>query len=198
MEKVYHYRSPLGGITIATDGEALIGLWFDGQEHFGSTLGEGSGAGREAATAVGGAAIADAAAVDAGPGAADPEAVRSVVIDETVEWLDQYFSGKMPDHTPKIRLIGTDFRKRVWEKLLTVPYGQTTTYGELAAELAEGAAGNAAKGASARAVGGAVARNPISIIVPCHRVLGAGGSLTGYAGGTEKKAALLELEKSRG
>ena len=167
MEKAYHYRSPLGGITIATDGEALIGLWFDGQEHFGSTLSEA-------------------------------EAVRPAVIDETVEWLDQYFSGKMPDHTPKIRLIGTDFRKRVWEKLLTVPYGQTTTYGELAAELAEGGTGSAAKGTSARAVGGAVARNPISIIVPCHRVLGAGGSLTGYAGGIEKKAALLELEKSRG
>lgn len=180
MEKAYHYRSPLGGITIASDGEALIGLWFDGQEHFGSTLGEGFGAGREAATA------------------ADSEAVRPAVIDETVEWLDQYFSGKMPDHTPKIRLIGTDFRKRVWEKLLTVPYGQTTTYGELAAELAEGGTGSAAKGTSARAVGGAVARNPISIIVPCHRVLGAGGSLTGYAGGIEKKAALLELEKSRG
>ena len=141
---------------------------------------------------------AEAAAVDTGPAAADPETARPSVIDETVEWLDQYFSGKMPDHTPKIRLIGTDFRKRVWEKLLTVPYGQTTTYGELAAELAEGAAGSAAKGASARAVGGAVARNPISIIVPCHRVLGAGGSLTGYAGGIEKKAALLELEKSRG
>ena len=167
MEKAYHYRSPLGGITIASDGEALIGLWFDGQEHFGSTLSEA-------------------------------EAVRPAVIDETVEWLDQYFSGKMPDHTPKIRLIGTDFRKRVWEKLLTVPYGQTTTYGELAAELAEGGTGSAAKGTSARAVGGAVARNPISIIVPCHRVLGAGGSLTGYAGGIEKKAALLELEKSRG
>lgn len=184
MEKIYHYRSPLGGITIATDGEALIGLWFDGQEHFGSTLGEG-------------AAAVDAGPAAADPEAADPEAARPAVIDETVEWLDQYFSGKMPDHTPKIRLIGTDFRKRVWEKLLTVPYGQTTTYGELAAELAEGAAGSAAKGASARAVGGAVARNPISIIIPCHRVLGAGGSLTGYAGGIEKKAALLELEKSR-
>ena len=167
MEKAYHYRSPLGGITIASDGEALIGLWFDGQEHFGSTLSEA-------------------------------EAVRPAVIDETVEWLDQYFSGKMPDHTPKIRLIGTDFRKRVWEKLLTVPYGQTTTYGELAAQLADAGKDGAAKGASARAVGGAVARNPISIIVPCHRVLGAGGSLTGYAGGIEKKAALLELEKSRG
>lgn len=175
MEKIYHYRSPLGGITIATDGEALIGLWFDGQEHFGSTLGEGAGA------ETGAAIPAD--------GTAEADADRPAVIDETVEWLDQYFSGKMPDHTPKIRLIGTDFRKRVWEKLLTVPYGQTTTYGELAAELA--------KGASARAVGGAVARNPISIIIPCHRVLGAGGSLTGYAGGIEKKAALLELEKSR-
>ena len=184
MEKIYHYRSPLGGITIATDGEALIGLWFDGQEHFGSTLSEGSGA-----------AAADAAEVVAG---ADLETARPAVIDETVEWLDQYFSGKRPDHTPKIRLIGTDFRKRVWEKLLTVPYGQMTTYGELAADLADAGTGSAAKGASARAVGGAVARNPISIIVPCHRVLGAGGSLTGYAGGIEKKAALLELEKSRG
>lgn len=184
MEKIYHYRSPLGGITIATDGEALIGLWFDGQEHFGSTLGEGAGA------ATGAAIPAD--------GTAEADADRPAVIDETVKWLDQYFSGKRPDHTPKIRLIGTDFRKRVWEKLLTVPYGQTTTYGELAAQLADAGTDGAAKGASARAVGGAVARNPISIIVPCHRVLGAGGSLTGYAGGIEKKAALLELEKSRG
>ena len=180
MEKAYHYRSPLGGITIASDGEALIGLWFDGQEHFGSTLGE-----------------ADGAAIPA-DGTAEADADRPAVIDETVKWLDLYFSGKRPDHTPKIRLIGTDFRKRVWEKLLTVPYGQTTTYGELAAQLADAGKGSAAKVASARAIGGAVARNPISIIVPCHRALGAGGSLTGYAGGIEKKAALLELEKGRG
>ena len=99
-------------------------------------------------------------------------------------WLDIYFSGREPDFTPPLRLRGTPFRERVWAALLEIPYGETVTYGRLAAKL----------NSSPRAVGSAVGRNPVSLIVPCHRVLGADGSLTGYAGGVEKKACLLRLE----
>ena len=103
---------------------------------------------------------------------------------ETARWLDIYFAGGQPDFTPPLHLIGSDFRRRVWKRLLEIPYGQTTTYGALLGD-----------GASARAVGGAVGRNPISIIVPCHRVIGADGSLTGYAGGVDRKIRLLALER---
>ena len=99
-------------------------------------------------------------------------------------WLDIYFSGREPGFRPPLSLHGTPFRVRVWTALLEIPYGRTVTYGGLAERL----------GSSPRAVGSAVGRNPISIIVPCHRVLGAGGGLTGYAGGLEKKAYLLRLE----
>ncbi len=107
------------------------------------------------------------------------------------EWLDMYFSGEEPDFTPPLRLRGTDFQKSVWRELLNIPYGRTATYGEIAKRLA---AARGAERMSARAVGAAVGRNPISIIVPCHRVVGANGSLTGYAAGTDKKAFLLTLE----
>ena len=99
-------------------------------------------------------------------------------------WLDTYFSGREPDFTPPLHMPGTPFRERVWAALLEIPYGETVTYGELAARL----------GSSPRAVGAAVGRNPVSLIVPCHRVLGADGSLTGYAGGVERKEYLLKLE----
>ena len=101
-------------------------------------------------------------------------------------WLDIYFSGQEPDFTPPLHLIGSAFRLRVWARLLEIPYGQTTTYGALLGD-----------GASARAVGGAVGHNPISLIIPCHRVVGTDGSLTGYAGGIDKKARLLALEKDK-
>ena len=104
-------------------------------------------------------------------------------LDETARWLDIYFAGGQPDFTPPLHLIGSDFRRRVWKRLLEIPYGQTTTYGALLGG-----------GMSAQAVGGAVGHNPISIIVPCHRVIGANGSLTGYAGGIDKKIGLLTLE----
>ncbi len=106
-------------------------------------------------------------------------------------WLDEYFEGHVPDWYPPLNLKGTDFQKEVWAELLTIPYGGTVTYGELAARLAER---RGIKRMSAQAVGGAVGRNPVSIIVPCHRVMGAGGDLTGYGGGIENKAALLRLE----
>ena len=137
MEYTCHYDSPLGGITIASDGTALTGLWFDGQKYFAQTL--------------------------------DPEHENKSlpVLEETCKWLDIYFDGKAPD------------------------YGRTMTYGEIADRIA---AERGLRGMSAQAVGGAVGHNPISIIIPCHRVLGADGSLTGYAGGIDKKAKLLELE----
>ena len=109
----------------------------------------------------------------------------------TREWLDLYFLGKAPDFMPPFSVSGTKFRKEVWELLLQIPYGQTTTYGELAKKLA--ARRNIAR-MSAQAVGSAVGHNPVSILIPCHRVIGSDGSLTGYAGGIEKKAALLALE----
>ena len=107
-------------------------------------------------------------------------------------WLDIYFSGKEPDFKMPLHVIGTDFQKEVWRILCQIPYGKTMTYGEVAARLA------ARKGLahmSAQAVGGAVGHNKISILVPCHRVVGVDGSLTGYAGGMDKKVKLLTLEK---
>jgi methylated-DNA-[protein]-cysteine S-methyltransferase len=104
-----------------------------------------------------------------------------------------YFDGEIPDFTPPLALKGTEFRRAVWEILLAIPYGATTTYGEIAERIAR----LNGKKSSARAVGGAVARNPVSLIVPCHRVVGADGSMTGYAGGIERKVKLLELEKKK-
>lgn len=110
------------------------------------------------------------------------------VLRQTLRWLDIYFSGSEPDLMPPLELHGSDFRRRVWAELAKIPYGETVTYGEIAKKLGV---------KSAQAVGGAVGHNPVSIIVPCHRVLGADGSLTGYAGGTDKKARLLELERGK-
>ncbi len=108
------------------------------------------------------------------------------------KWLDTYFTGKEPDFELPLHFIGTRFQREVWEILYTIPYGQTMTYGEIAKILAER---HGIKRMSAQAVGGAVGRNRISIIVPCHRVIGANGNLTGYGWGIEKKVALLSLEK---
>ena len=100
-------------------------------------------------------------------------------------WLDLYFSGRQPDFLPPIKLFGTDFQRRVWQALLEIPYGQTIAYGDLARRIGC---------RSAQAVGQAVGKNPIAIIIPCHRVIGSDGSLTGYAYGIEKKRYLLQLE----
>ena len=154
-DAIGHYASPLGAITMASDGTALTGLWFDGQKYFGATL------------------SADAAERDL------------PVFAQASRWLDLYFAGSPPPFTPPIVLRTTPFRQRVCRFLMGIPYGETMTYGAVAAALGVG---------SARAVGGAVGRNPISLIVPCHRVVGADGRLTGYAGGTDRKAALLAAE----
>lgn len=114
------------------------------------------------------------------------------LFEKVKKWLDIYFSGKEPDFTIPLHLTGTDFQNEVWEILCTIPYGQTMTYGEIAKRIASR---KGLQHMSAQAVGSAVGHNRISIIVPCHRVVGADGSLTGYAGGIEKKAKLLKLEK---
>ena len=162
MIYTYHYTSPLGGITLAGDGESLTGLWFDGQKYFPHKL------------------------------ISESTEAELPIFTQTSNWLDIYFGGKIPDFTPPVRLQTTPFRKAVYDILLTIPYGHTMTYGEIANIIAK------AKGTermSAQAVGGAVGHNPVSIIIPCHRVVGADGSLTGYAGGLDKKTALLNLEK---
>ena len=114
-----------------------------------------------------------------------------VVFDQTRRWLDLYFSGREPGFMPALNPVGSAFRRAVWEILLKIPYGKTTTYGQIAGEIA--AARGLAK-MSAQAVGGAVGHNEISIIIPCHRVIGAHGNLTGYAGGIDRKIKLLKLE----
>lgn len=113
------------------------------------------------------------------------------VILEAKRWLAIYFSGIKPDFTPPIMLSGSEFRKEVWERLSLIPYGKTTAYGQIASEIAKA---HGSKRISAQAVGGAVGHNPVSIIVPCHRVIAANGSLSGYAGGLNRKIALLKLE----
>lgn len=113
------------------------------------------------------------------------------ILTEAKKWLDVYFSGEEPNFIPPLHLNGSAFRQAVWQILLQIPYGQTVSYGEIARKMAE--MENTSR-MSAQAVGGAVGHNEISIIIPCHRVVGANGSLTGYAGGIDKKIALLELE----
>lgn len=162
MAYIYHYHSPLGGITVSSNGSEITGLWFDGQKYFGDTLPK------------------------------DCEEKDLPVFEQTKKWLDIYFSGKAPDFTPPLKMETTFFRKAVWEIMLTIPFGQTMTYGEIADCIAR------QKGLakmSAQAVGGAVGHNSISLIIPCHRVVGTNGSLTGYAGGIEKKVKLLTMEK---
>lgn len=111
------------------------------------------------------------------------------VFAETARWLDRYFSGREPEGTPPLSPAGTPFQLEVWALLRQIPYGATTTYSALARELGRSAS-------SARAVGAAIGRNPISLLIPCHRVLGAGGALTGYAGGLDRKRRLLALERA--
>ena len=168
---LYRYASPLGGLTLSGDGKALTGLWFDGQKYFMETCGP-----------------------DGTPVRLSPERCQEgppSMFAEAQAWLDRYFGGGVSDFTPPLRLYGTAFRKTVWTLLLRVPYGHTVTYGELAASTAK-ALGIARM--SARAVGNAVGHNPVSLIVPCHRVVGAGGRLTGYSAGLDAKTRLLALE----
>ncbi|MDO4545774.1 MAG: methylated-DNA--[protein]-cysteine S-methyltransferase [Bacillota bacterium] len=163
MQYISQYQSPMGDILLAADDTGLTGLWFEGQKYFALYLDE------------------------------NHMEKELPVLTQTKKWLDVYFSGKEPDFKVPLHFTGTDFQNDVWEILYSIPYGQTTTYGEIAKKLA---AKRGLKRMSAQAVGGAVGRNEISVIVPCHRVVGTNGSLTGYAGGIDKKIALLKLENA--
>lgn len=161
MQYISRYQSPIGGILLAADSTGLTGLWFEGQKYFARCLDR------------------------------EHEEKEIPLFESVKGWLELYFSGKNPDFTPPLHAAGTEFQNEVWEILSAIPYGQTTTYGEIARRLA------VKKGLphmSAQAVGGAVGHNEISIIIPCHRVVGSDGSLTGYAGGVDKKRFLLALE----
>ncbi len=162
MQYTNSYRSPLGPITLASDGARLTGLWFDGQKYFAATLSQ--------------------------------EAVDTPlpVFDQTKRWLDCYFRGETPAFLPPLAPQGSSFRQAVWGILRQIPYGTVMTYGNIAKQIARQ---RGLETMSAQAVGGAVAHNPISILIPCHRVVGEHGSLTGYAGGIDKKVQLLTLEK---
>ena len=124
----------------------------------------------------------------------DPVEREIPVFTRTKHWLDLYFSGRRPDFTPPMHLSGTDFQRDVWQLLAAIPYGEIRTYGQVAQALAEK---RGLPHMSAQAVGGAVGRNPISILIPCHRVVGAKGALTGYAGGIDRKRWLLTLEQAQ-
>lgn len=161
MQYTAAYQSFVGDVLLAADETGLTGLWFEGEKFYALSL--------------------------------DPEHEEreTPIFAITRRWLDIYFSGHEPDFMPPVHMIGSEFRRCVWELLLQIPYGTTVTYGDLARQVARR---RGLRRMSAQAVGGAVGHNEISIIVPCHRVVGTNGSLTGYAGGVDKKRRLLELE----
>lgn len=161
MQYVCKYSSPLGDMTMAGNGHALTGVWFDGQKYF--------------------------PPIPAGI----REAPDCPVFRQARAWLDRYFDGENPGEMPALYVEGTPFRMMVWNILREIPYGTVLTYGDIARQIArrEGKAHM-----SAQAVGGAVGHNPVSIFIPCHRVVGNDGSLTGYAGGLSVKGKLLSLE----
>ncbi len=242
MYYIDHYDSPFGGITLASDGAALNGLWFDGQKYFGDTLPPcGAQSGSDGRRRRGRTAFRQK------PDPLQEEDVRRgaiCIFDQTKEWLDLYFHGGIPDFMPPLAMFQeqeeaqsfgetsravseakvpekgadraagaavkfdhsdmvflgdkpprftriTPFRQSVWRVLLTIPYGKTMTYGRIAEQLARS---SGSEYVSPQAVGGAIGHNPVSVIVPCHRVLSSTGSLTGYAGGVDIKWKLLALE----
>ena len=162
MQYINHYKSPIGGITLGSDGENIIGLWFDGEKYFGDTLYE------------------------------QTEEKELPVFDLTKQWLDIYFSGKNPNFIPKYKIKNlTPFRQEVTNIMNSIEYGKVVTYNDISKIIAKK---RNLKRMSSQAVGGAVGWNPICIIIPCHRVVGTNGSLTGYGGGMKNKVELLKLE----
>ena len=158
-----YYLSPVGRLKLASDGKSLVGLWIEGQKYFNGTVMEQM-----------------------------VKEDRLELFDSVRAWLDRYFSGDRPSVTElPLAPAGGAFRQGVWKILCQIPYGEVTTYGEIAEQMAFQMHKSHM---SAQAVGGAVGHNPISIIIPCHRVVGTNGSLTGYAGGIEKKVWLLTHE----
>lgn len=157
------YPSPIGDITLACEGDNLVGLWMDGQKYHGDTIPETM-----------------------------TEKNEMPIFNATKKWLNRYFAGEKPNISElPLAPIGGEFRQGVWKILCEIPYGEVITYGEIAKKMA---AKMNKKSMSSQAVGGAVGHNPISIIIPCHRVVGSNGSLTGYSGGVQTKVKLLELE----
>ena len=159
MDFITTCDSPIGRLILASDGQALTGLWMEGQKYF--------------------------------PVLENARMREDVpVFLAARSWLDAYFAGEQPPITFPLNPQGSPFRQRVWQILQTIPYGQTATYGAIAKQLAA----QSGTRVSPQAVGGAVGHNPISILIPCHRVVGTDGSLTGYAGGIGRKEFLLSLE----
>ena len=151
------YASPIGEMLIVSDGKAICGVWFYGQKHFKSSIGE--------------------------------EIIENddlAIFNHVKQWFDDYFDGLNPEINFDLKPYGSEFRLKVWKILSQIQYGETLTYGEIASRISDTM--------SAQAVGGAVGHNPIAILIPCHRVLGTDGKLTGYAAGLDKKIRLLELE----
>ncbi|MGI6546337.1 MAG: methylated-DNA--[protein]-cysteine S-methyltransferase [Fastidiosipilaceae bacterium] len=166
MFHITNYASPIGEILLASDEHSIVGLWIENQKHFAATV------------------LEDAM-----------EKSDSAILRAGTEWLDEYFAGEKPEISRlPLAPSGSEFRQTVWALLIEIPYGETTTYGTIAARTAERLG---RPSMSARAVGGAIGHNPISIIIPCHRVVGANGKLTGYAGGIDIKIKLLEHEKRK-
>jgi methylated-DNA-[protein]-cysteine S-methyltransferase len=161
VEYLHNIKSPIGTLTLASDGENISGLWIEGQKYFKGTL--------------------------------EKEVLERdlPVFESAREWLNIYFSGREPDFLPPLRPRGSPFQRAIWGALVKIPYGKTTSYGKLAEQYEFE---NGGKRGSPRAVGGAVGHNPVSILIPCHRVIGKNGSLTGYAGGVKIKLELLRLE----
>lgn len=159
------YTSPIGDILLASQNNKLIGLWFKGQKYYMNSLKEEI-----------------------------EEKNDEKTLMKAKKWLDKYFKGEKPSIKElSLNPDGSEFRKKVWQILCEIPYGQTLTYKKIALKLAKE---NGLNSMSAQAVGSAVGHNPISIIIPCHRVIGSNGKLTGYAGGLDKKEYLLKLEQS--
>ena len=163
MYYVHYYSSPLGKITLSSDGTSITGLWFSGQKRYAAGL------------------------------AKERTEKHLPIFIQAEKWLEIYFSGHNPCFVPSLKMKGTPFQKTVWQMLLGVPYGKTLSYGKIAETIAK------QKGIakmSAQAVGAAVAHNPVALIIPCHRVIGSDGSLTGYAAGIHRKIMLLKMEKA--
>ena len=161
MNYIKKISSPLGELTLRSDGVSITGLWFFGQKYYPENL-EGY------------------------------KLSNLEVFSQTEDWLNLYFSGQEIENKPVFKFEGSDFQKLVWEMLLEIPFGETKTYGQIAKEMQ-------ALGfkSSAQAVGSAVGKNQLAILIPCHRVLGSDKTLTGYAGGLDRKSKLLDIEKIR-
>lgn len=187
------YDSPLGEILILGDLEGILGIYFEGQREFDALINNEEIKNFEDTKNF---ELKDKnfkgkSLFNEKNKVSGEDICENKIFDETKKWLDIYFSREDPKFTPKLNIKGSEFRKDVWKILLEIPYGKTLTYKAIAEKLVMS---GKYKKMSAQAVGGAVGHNPISIIIPCHRVVGASGSLTGYAGGLDRKVKLLELE----